>query len=468
MAKGTRIEVRDLFFATPARLKFLKSDRAEGLAVAQAVRRLAMAHPGVRFSFSGEGAANFDLAASASPDGRLLRLGQILGSDFRDNALAVEAAREGLSISGFAGLPTFHRATAQEQHLFVNGRPVRDKLLFGAVRAAYADHLPGDRHPTLAIFLEVDPAEVDVNVHPAKTEVRFRDPGLVRGVLVSALKQALDKGAQRASSTVGGRALAAMAGGMGGGVPPRPAPEVWRSFFAPPQPARMPSGFAEAAQAVFDVGAAAPIAPPQAAPAPAPVEPSPDWPLGAARAQLHDSYIVAQTGDGMVIVDQHAAHERIVYERLKRQRAETGIPRQLLLLPEVIEMEAGDAARLMEAAPVLESLGLAIEGFGPGAILVREAPAAIADGDISGLVRDIADHLTEWGGPLALERAADHVLATFACHHSVRAGRRMRPEEMNALLREMERTPNSGQCNHGRPTYVELKLPDIERLFGRR
>ncbi len=461
MAKGTRIEVRDLFFATPARLKFLKSDRAEGLAVAQAVRRLAMAHPEVRFSFSGEGAANFDLAASSSPDGRLLRLGQILGGDFRDNALAVEAAREGLAISGFAGLPTFHRATAQEQHLFVNGRPVRDKLLFGAVRAAYADHLPGDRHPTLALFLDVDPAEVDVNVHPAKTEVRFRDPGLVRGVLVSALKQALEVGAQRASSTVGGRALAAMAGG-----PSRPAPAAWRSFFAPqPQPLQ---GFSEAAQAGFAADAPATAAPPQAAPMAAPFEPAADWPLGAARTQLHDSYIVAQTGDGMVIVDQHAAHERIVYERLKRQRAENGIPRQLLLLPEIIELEAADAARLIEAAPALESLGLAIEGFGPGAILVREVPAAIADGDIRGLVQDIADHLADWGGPLALERAADHVLATFACHHSVRAGRRMRPEEMNALLREMERTPNSGQCNHGRPTYVELKLPDIERLFGRR
>ncbi len=464
MAKGTRIEVRDLFFATPARLKFLKSDRAEGLAVAQAVRRLAMAHPEVRFSFSGEGAANFDLAGSASPDGRLLRLGQILGGDFRDNALAVAAAREGFAISGFAGLPTFHRATAQEQHLFVNGRPVRDKLLFGAVRAAYADHLPGDRHPMLALFLEVDPAEVDVNVHPAKTEVRFRDPGLVRGVLVSALKQALDSGARRASSTVGGRALAVLAGGTA----PRPAPEVWRSFFAPPAQGQPLQGFSEAPQASFDAGSAAPVAPPQAAPVTAPVEPSPDWPLGAARAQLHDSYIVAQTGDGMVIVDQHAAHERIVYERLKRQRAENGIPRQLLLLPEIVELEAAEAARLLEAAPALESLGLAIEGFGPGAILVREAPAAIADGDIRGLIRDIADHLAEWGGPLALERAADHVLATFACHHSVRAGRRMRPEEMNALLREMERTPNSGQCNHGRPTYVALKLPDIERLFGRR
>ncbi len=464
MAKGTRIEVRDLFFATPARLKFLKSDRAEGLAVAQAVRRLAMAHPEVRFSFSGEGAANFDLAASSSPDGRLLRLGQILGGDFRDNALAVEAAREGLSISGFAGLPTFHRATAQEQHLFVNGRPVRDKLLFGAVRAAYADHLPGDRHPTLALFLDVDPAEVDVNVHPAKTEVRFRDPGLVRGVLVSALKQALELGARRASSTVGGRALAAMAGG----APSRPAPAAWRSFFAPQQPAQPLQGFAEAAQAGFVADSPVPVAPPQAAPVAAAVEPAADWPLGAARTQLHDSYIVAQTGDGMVIVDQHAAHERIVYERLKRQRAENGIPRQLLLLPEIIELEAADAARLLEAAPALESLGLAIEGFGPGAILVREVPAAIADGDIRGLVQDIADHLADWGGPLALERAADHVLATFACHHSVRAGRRMRPEEMNALLREMERTPNSGQCNHGRPTYVELKLPDIERLFGRR
>ncbi len=469
MAKGTRIEVRDLFFATPARLKFLKGDRAEGQAVAQVVKRLAMANPQARFAFTGEGAANFEYTASGDDaGGRLLRLGQVLGTEFRDNAVAVEAAREGLAISGFAGLPTFHRATSQEQYLFVNGRPVRDKLLVGAVRAAYADYLPGDRHPLLALFLDIHPAEVDVNVHPAKTEVRFRDAGLVRGVLVSALKQALEQGAQRASTTVGERTLAAFAAEpmlprrfSPGYAPQRPVNGDWRHSWAAPQP-----GFSDAPQAAFDAAG-----PPMADPRAHLSDASPDLmakPLGAARAQLHDSYIMAQTGDGIVFVDQHAAHERLVYERLKRQRAENAIPRQLLLIPEVIELDPADAARLAEAAPQLESLGLALEAFGPGAVAVREVPSAIADGDIRGLVQDIADNIAEWGGPLALERAADHVMATFACHHSVRAGRRMKPEEMNALLREMERTPGSGQCNHGRPTYVELKLADIERLFGRR
>ncbi len=470
MARGTRIELRDLFFATPARLKFLKGDRAEGQAVAQVIKRLAMAHPAVRFSFSGEGAANFDYtAAGDTPEGRLLRLGQVLGAEFRANAVLVEAAREGLMISGFAGLPTFHRATSQEQYLFVNGRPVRDKLLVGAVRAAYADYLPGDRHPVLALFVTIHPAEVDVNVHPAKTEVRFRDPGLVRGVLISALKAALLMGAQRASTTGGDRTLAALAstpimgrslGNHAPGYRSSPGGD-WRQSWATPQ-----QGFSDAPQAAFEA-TGLPMADPRAHLS----EATPElmgMPLGAARAQLHDSYILAQTGDGVVIVDQHAAHERLVYERLKRQRAENTIARQLLLIPEIIEMDPADAARLAEAGPALESLGLSLEGFGPGAVAVREVPAAIADGDIRGLVQDIADNLAEWGGPLALERAADHVLATFACHHSVRAGRRMKPEEMNALLREMETTPGSGQCNHGRPTYVELKLADIERLFGRR
>jgi DNA mismatch repair protein MutL len=471
MAKGTRIEVRDLFFATPARLKFLKGDRAEGQAVAQVVKRLAMAHPAVRFSFSGEGAANFDFtAAGDTPEGRLLRLGQVLGAEFRDNAIEVQAAREGLAISGFAGLPTFHRATSQEQYLFVNGRPVRDKLLVGAVRAAYADYLPGDRHPVLALFVMIHPAEVDVNVHPAKTEVRFRDPGLVRGVLISALRAALLAGAQRASTTGGDRTMAALAaqpmmGRQSFGSYPQgyraPAGSDWRQSWAAPQP-----GFGEQPQAAFDA-TGAPMADPRAHLS----EATPElmaMPLGAARAQLHDSYILSQTDDGVVIVDQHAAHERLVYERLKKQRAENNIPRQLLLIPEIIELDPADAARLADAAAALETLGLALEGFGPGAVAIREVPAAIAHGDIRGLVQDIADNIAEWGGPLALERAADHVLATFACHHSVRAGRRMKPEEMNALLREMEATPGSGQCNHGRPTYVELKLTDIERLFGRR
>jgi DNA mismatch repair protein MutL len=470
MAKGTRIEVRDLFFATPARLKFLKGDRAEGQAVAQVVKRLAMAHPAVRFSFSGEGAANFDYTASGdTPEGRLLRLGQVLGAEFRDNAVEVQAAREGLAISGFAGLPTFHRATSQEQYLFVNGRPVRDKLLVGAVRAAYADYLPGDRHPVLALFVMIHPAEVDVNVHPAKTEVRFRDPGLVRGVLIAALRNALLMGAQKASTTGGDRTLAALAAQPMTGRQPigsyaqgyRPSGGGWRQSWAAPQ-----QGFGEQPQAAFDA-TGAPMADPRAHLSQATPELM-AMPLGAARAQLHDSYILSQTGDGVVIVDQHAAHERLVYERLKKQRAENAIPRQLMLIPEIVELDPSDAARLAEAAPALESLGLSLESFGPGAVVIREVPSAIADGDLRGLVQDIADNIAEWGGPLALERAADYVLATFACHHSVRAGRRMKPEEMNALLREMEVTPGSGQCNHGRPTYVELKLADIERLFGRR
>ncbi len=463
MARGTRIEVRDLFFATPARLKFLKSDRAEGQAVAQAVRRLAMAHPAVRFSFAGEGAANFDYpAAGDTPEGRLLRLGQVLGAEFRDNAVPVNAEREGLAIAGFAGLPTFHRATSAEQYLFVNGRPVRDKLLVGAVRAAYADYLPGDRHPVLALFVAIDPAEVDVNVHPAKTEVRFRDPGLVRGVLVAALKAALLGAGHQASTTGGLRALEAFQARSAGRpfAPPRPVSTDWRQSWAAPK------GFGEQAQAAFDA-AAAPMADPRAHLSEATPELT-AMPLGAARAQLHDSYILAQTSDGIVIVDQHAAHERLVYERLKAQRATNAIPRQMLLIPEVVELDPAAARLLAEAAPQLAELGLALEPFGPGAVAVREAPAAIAGGDIAGLVRDIADTIADWGGPLALIRAADHVLATFACHHSVRAGRRMKPEEMNALLREMEATPGSGQCNHGRPTYVELKLADIERLFGRR
>jgi DNA mismatch repair protein MutL len=472
MAKGTRVEVRDLFFATPARLKFLKGDRSEAQAVVQILRRLAMAHPAVRFTYRGEGAANFDYGpAEANAEGRLFRLGQVLGDDFRANAVLVDAMREGLSISGFAGLPTFHRATSAEQYLFVNGRPVRDKLLFGAVRAAYSDYLPGDRHPMLAIFIEVDPAEVDVNVHPAKTEVRFRDPGLVRGVLVSALKSALLEAGHKASSTGGERTILAMLAER----QPMPTPPGayvrgrqsggynWQSSWAAPQ---QQSGFGEVAQAAFEA-----VVQPSADPRFQAAMIDPDMvqaPLGAARTQVHDSYIVAQTTDGIVIVDQHAAHERLVYERLKAQRAAKAIPRQLMLIPEIVEMDPTDADRLSVAAPQLEALGLALEPFGAGAVMVREVPSAIAGGAIADLVRDIADHLTEWGGPLALERAADHVLATFACHHSVRAGRRMKPEEMNALLREMEATPGSGQCNHGRPTYVELKLADIERLFGRR
>jgi DNA mismatch repair protein MutL len=466
LAAGTSVEVRDLFHATPARLKFLKSDRAEAQAAALAVRRLAMGRPDVRFSFTGEGASAFDYPAGTADDaGRLLRLGQVLGPDFRENAAPVAMMREGLSITGFAGLPTYHRATALDQHLFVNGRPVKDRLLSGAVRAAYQDFLPGDRHPVLAIYIDVDPERVDVNVHPAKSEVRFRDPGLVRALLISALRDGLNAAGFKAASTGGARLAEAFAS-------PSPASHAWQGGFgrspaAPTFWAAPPMGSSDMVAPAF-----APEARPAAGleEAPQAAYATPDTqshPLGAALAQVHGTYIVAQTATGFVLVDQHAAHERLVYERLKRQRAENGIQRQLLLVPEIVDLDGDGASVLLDARTELEALGLVVEPFGGDAVLVREAPSAIAGGNIAGLVRDIADQLRDAGGSTAVGRAADKVLATFACHHSVRAGRRLKPEEMNALLREMEATPGSGQCNHGRPTYLELKLPDIERLFGR-
>lgn len=467
-APGTRIEVSDLFIFTPARLKFLKSDRAEAQAVSDMLRRLAIAHPEVRFSLEGEHAGAFDWPAEPiGADGRLRRLGRALGRDFPENALPIETEREGVRLSGFAGLPTFHRGTSAGVHMAVNGRPVRDKLLLSAVRGAYADVVPSDRHPVLYLDVLCDPAVVDVNVHPAKSEVRFRDPALVRGLVVSSLKAALAGAGHRATTTGGARTLDAFravfsGGGFGGG----PA-TIQRPQFGSVVDWSAPStGLSEPAQAGF-----ADLAMPSADARAHLAEPAPDAldrPLGAARAQVHGTYIVAQTRDGMVIVDQHAAHERLVYERLKAERARAGIARQPLLLPEVVELDPVDADRLNAAAADLASLGLVIESFGPGAVLVREAPAAIAGGDLKGIVRDVADALAEHGDTGSLERRLDHVLATMACHNSVRAGRRLRPEEMDALLREMEATPNSGQCNHGRPTYVELKLSDIEKLFGRR
>ncbi|MDJ1157877.1 DNA mismatch repair endonuclease MutL [Chelatococcus sp. SYSU_G07232] len=473
--RGTRVEVRDLFLTTPARLKFLKTDRAEAQAVAEAVKRLAMAHPAVRFTVAGEHLTPIDLPAEGKGPGALLRrLGRLLGPDFAPNACPIEATREGITLQGFAGLPTYHRGTAAHIHCTVNGRPIRDKLILGAVRAAYMDFLPSDRHPALVIAIGCDPRAVDVNVHPAKTEVRFRDPGLVRGLVVGALKEALTRAGHRAATTGGARTLDALRRTL-----PPPGPIL----AAPPAPVRAPpaassfSGwqapFAPAGTGLGEGGQARlpDLAAPSADARAALAEPEPealDQPLGAARAQIHENYIIAQTRDGLVIVDQHAAHERLVYERLKRERAASGIARQLLLIPEVVDLDPADADQLAAHAGTLESLGLVVEGFGPGAVAVREVPAALAGGDIKTLVRDVADALAEWGQAAALEARLDHVLATMACHGSVRSGRRLRPEEMNALLREMEVTPHSGQCNHGRPTYVELKLADIERLFGRR
>jgi DNA mismatch repair protein MutL len=474
-AKGTRIEVSELFAFTPARLKFLKSDRAEAMAVAEVLRRLALAHPQVRFSLDGEGVSAFDLAPEAGEAALLSRLARVAGRDLPENALAVSLAREGFSLTGFAGLPTYHRGAGDQIFLNVNGRPVRDRLLLSAVRGAYADVLPSGRHPVLALNLDCDPHLVDVNVHPAKTEVRFRDAGLVRALMVSGLRAAISQGGARAASG-GGRGLDQLrsvmrqATSFGGHNPTsisRSAAEAAMRMQAPlDMPPRQSSfGLAEGQ------GLHEPMADARASLA----EPDPAalaFPLGAARAQLHETYIVSQTRDGMVIIDQHAAHERIVYERLKRERAEGDIARQMLLVPEVVEMDAASVERLAAAAPALEALGLGLDAFGPSAVLVREVPAALSGGSTRAMVMDIADALAEGfetgADGEALRRRLDHILATMACHHSIRAGRRMRPEEMNALLRQMEITPNAGQCNHGRPTYVALTLAEIETLFGRR
>ena len=463
LGQGTSVEVRDLFYATPARLKFLKTDRSEAEAVREVVRRLAMSRPDVAFTLAGEERA--PVAWGAAKD-ELGRLGDVLGPDFRANAVRVDAEREGVRIEGFAGLPTLSRANTLGQYLFVNGRPVRDKVLVGAVRGAYADYLPRDRHPLLALFVTLEAREVDVNVHPAKTEVRFRDGGLVRGLIVRALKEALAREGQRAASTGGSATVAAFRPVT---IPRRGSYDWRRSPARPPGfvSARSATalGFAEAAQAAFEVGEPAADARVES------FQPAADLierPLGAARAQVHETYIVAQTRDGLVIVDQHAAHERIVYERMKAAIDKAGVARQILLIPEIVELDEADAARLTARAAELARFGLMIEAFGPGALAVRETPSMLGEIDVQGLLRDLAEHMAEWEDSLPLERRLLHVSATMACHGSVRAGRRLKPEEMNALLREMEDVPNSGQCNHGRPTYVELKLTDIERLFGRR
>jgi DNA mismatch repair protein MutL len=464
LGQGTTVEVRDLFYATPARLKFLKADRSEAEAVREVVRRLAMSRPDVSFTLAGEERAPVTWGPAADA-GQLARLGDVLGADFRGNAVAIDAEREGVHVTGFAGLPTLSRANSLGQYLFVNGRPVRDKLLYGAVRASYADYLPRDRHPLLALFVTLDPREVDVNVHPAKTEVRFRDGALVRGLIVTALKDALAREGQRAATTGGSATIATFRPATA----PRRGAYDWRrsparpAGFAPMRGAA--AGFAEAAQAAFDVGD------PAADAAVTSFEPAADQinrPLGAARAQVHETYIVAQTRDGLVIVDQHAAHERIVYERMKAAIEKSGVARQILLIPEIVELDEADAARLASRANELARFGLIIETFGPGAVAVRETPALLGEVNVRALIGDLAEHMAEWDDSLPLERRLLHVSATMACHGSVRAGRKLKPAEMNALLREMEAVPNSGQCNHGRPTYVEMKLTDIERLFGRR
>lgn len=475
LGAGTRIDVRDLFFATPARLKFLKTDRTETANIVDVVKRLAMAYPHVSFTVSDEKRTMFRAERSLveGMDARRDRLGDILGRDFADNSIAVDAVREGVHLTGFAGLPTFSRGNAQHQFLFVNGRPVKDRLLMGAVRGAYADFLARDRHPVLALFLELDPRHVDVNVHPAKAEVRFKDQAQIRGLIVSGLRHALNDAGHRASTSISQAALGAARPAFSPGVSGR------GSYTG----TTLPAGLNEASrnyQAPLHVEGQGRFGPDimqmsarhdnAADPHISPDSPQSqtDFPLGTARGQLHETYIVAQNADGIIIVDQHAAHERLVYERMKASLADSGVARQMLLLPDVVEMEPDAAQRLVDRADEFAELGLVLEAFGEGAVVVREVPALLGKVDTIKLVRDLADDLMELDQGLSLKERLQDVCGTMACHGSVRAGRRLTVDEMNALLRDMERTPHSGQCNHGRPTYVELKLSDVERLFGRR
>jgi DNA mismatch repair protein MutL len=501
ITRGTVIELRDLFFATPARLKFLRTDRAENQAIGDVVKRLAMAEPFIGFTLrdvsgGGEGRVTFRADAQSGDmfDALHARLATVLGREFADNALKIDAEREGHHLTGYAALPTYSRGSAVAQYLFVNGRPVRDKLLVGALRGAYFDFLSRDRHPAACLFIDLDPHRVDVNVHPAKSEVRFREPGVARGLIVSALRHALAGAGHRASTTVADATLGAMrpeqpgaprtyqmdrsGGGHGSYSPPhRPGQQALDAAWQ----GQAPEGFAGQTQAGQDFGQ--PFDQPQqgietpgfsevAAPSVRvegpPMDPAlSERPLGAARAHLHENYILAQTRDGIVLVDAHAAHERLVYEKLKAQMAENGVASQALLIPEIVEMSEGDAGALLALADDLARLGLVIEPFGGGAVAVRETPAILGRVDARPMLLDILDELADLGDSQTVQARIEAVLSRVACHGSVRTGRRLQADEMNALLREMEATPHSGQCNHGRPTYVELKLSDIERLFGR-
>ena len=484
LTSGTVVELRDLFHATPARLKFMRTDRAEAQAIHEVVKRLAMAEPAIGFTLTEVSADGPRVILRLDPESGDLfdalhgRLTRILGADFTGNAMAIDASRDGMGLLGYAALPTYSRGSSAQQYLFVNGRPVSDRLLIGALRAAYFDVLSRDRHPAAVLNLIVDPERVDVNVHPAKSEVRFREPDAARSLIITGIRSALTGAGHRASTTVGAETLSAFRPGAadqaaqssrwpGYTPPPRPSRDLLAGAFAfqaPDARGTDASGFSE-------TSATAATAPPLARPEnaePRDAPPGQHFPLGAARAQLHENWIIAQTGDGIVIVDQHAAHERLVYERLKAQMAARQIPRQVLLIPEIITLSAPDAALILSAADSLAEAGLVIEAFGGSAISVTETPAILGEVNAQALIRDILDELADQGDSHLTRAKIDAVLSRMACHGSVRSGRQMRPEEMNALLREMEVTPGSGQCNHGRPTWVELKLHDIERLFGRK
>jgi DNA mismatch repair protein MutL len=490
---GTVVEVRDIFFATPARLKFLKTEKAEAGAITEVVKRMAIAFPHVRFVLSGSDRSTLEFPAS--PGDPLSRMAQVLGAEFKDNAIEIDAQREDVGLKGFAGVPTFNRGNSAHQYAFVNGRPVQDKLILSAIRGAYAETIPSGRYPVAVLSITLDPALVDVNVHPAKADVRFRDPGLVRGLIVGALRQALAREGDRAATTGTDGLMRAFRPGFGGApTTETAAPQAggssgyftghrsgnvgWTPAASPFRPMtiaepasagvfgeRGQAGFAAMMTPSARADGMGDATPPGALPG-AP-DPATQFRLGAARAQLHENYIVAQTDTGLVIVDQHAAHERLVFEAMRKALEKDRLPSQVLLIPEIVDLPEEECDRLIAHAPQLEKLGLALERFGTGAVAVRETPAMLGSVDAAGLVRDLADEIGEWNTSDGLKSRLEHVAATMACHGSVRSGRRLRPEEMNALLREMEATPGSGQCNHGRPTYIELKLNDIERLFGR-
>ena len=483
LQSSTEVEVRDLFYATPARLRFLKSERAETSAITDMLKRLSMTNEAISFRLHASGKTLLDVRANQGDmlDSRFARIRDILGEDFASNTITVEREREGLHLFGYASVPTYNRANSSHQYVFVNGRVVKDKQLLGAIRAAYADFLPGGRFPVVALFITVPTRELDVNVHPAKAEVRFSDAAAVRALLVGGLKNALFEQGHRASTTIANAATKRFSAAPFGSDS-SPNPNMDAALSMPPHapntsyPAFHDNGAGEhffqtatAAPAARNVTSQAVASLPNAEPQyqNAPASDPEHFPLGAAVAQLHGTYIIAQTSEGLIVIDQHAAHERLVYEEMKQVLYSKDIPRQPMLVPEVVTLEAEQASALAERLAELAEFGLILEPFGDNALVVREMPAILKRADFQNLIRDLADECVELGTTISLKERIEHICATMACHGSVRAGRKLTLDEMNALLRQMEKTPHSGQCNHGRPTYIQLQLSDLEHLFGR-
>ncbi len=473
MNYGTKVELHDLFFATPARLKFLKTERTEQQHAVDMIERIAMSHPDIAFSLNADGRTVLDLHNEQGEllDARLQRLEKIIGKEFAMNALPIQNQRDAAILTGFASVPTYNKRTTASQYLFVNGRPVRDRLLLGAIRGAYMDFLAKDRHPAVVLFLELPYEEVDVNVHPAKSEVRFRDSANIRGLIVGALKHALANAGHKASTTVANAALSAFT------VPDNASDQqrLFQSNYHYPS-ARQPSSYPSTGHLNENYASSYQQSPVQIQPMARQAEEMADeniahlqeFPLGAARCQLHETYIVSQTNKSIIIVDQHAAHERLVYEKMKKHMEQGTAPSQKLLIPEVVELSEGNVNRLEERKEQFAKLGLVLEKFSNSAVIVNETPAILGEVNTKKLIENLAEDIAESGENISLNESIEHIAETMACHGSVRAGRRLNVHEMNGLLREMEATPHSGQCNHGRPTYVELDLKDVEKLFGRR